>query len=587
MKKTPSVVLPQRLSRLWQPKAERLGADIQARFSEWSAKLGISTWMVEFLWSRGLRSCSEMDVFLSPNLRYLAPLECWPGVSEAADILFDGIVQGKPLVIWGDYDVDGVTSTALVMEILAGHGVVARHHIPKRTGEGYGLNIPFIEQLFSEGVRMLLTVDCGVAGHAAVARARELGMIVVISDHHLPESGELPCAHAIVNPRLQDCPCASLAGVGVAFFLMAALNVRLSRWSGVKVDIRQVLDLVALGTLADLVTVTGQNRILVKNGLLLLSEGKRPGIAALKEVAGIRGSAELGTMQVVFGLAPRVNAAGRLGGAESALELLLCSNPVRAAALAQELDALNKERRKEEERIVVEAMAQAHEQEDRAGLVLFNPDWHPGVIGIVASRVVEAYHKPTLIFCEENGCCKGSGRSIEPFDLHAGLTACAELFMRFGGHRQAAGMALQRENLEELKQRFDAVVREALGAEQQVPVLPIDCELDFGKAADFTFLKEIELLQPFGNGNPEPVFMSPPLSLKSIKPLGARGEHATLELNDACSGITLRAKAWRLAEHFPASKTDSRICIAYTPRIDRYNGVANVDLRLRDWKWLT
>ena len=159
--------------------------------------------------------------------------------------------------------------------------------------------------------------------------------------------------------------------------------------------------------------------------------------------------------------------------------------------------------------------------------------------------------------------------------------------MRFGGHRQAAGMALQRENLEELKQRFDAVVREALGAKQQVPILPIDCELDFGKAADFTFLKELELLQPFGNGNPEPVFMSPPLFLKSVKPLGMRGEHATLELNDDCSGITLRAKAWRLAEHFPASKTDSRICIAYTPRIDRYNSVANVDLRLRDWKWLT
>lgn len=559
---------------------------MRARFSEWSEDLGISPWMVEFLWSRGLHSRSEMDVFLSPNLRYLAPLECWPGVNDAADILFEGIVKGDPLVVWGDYDVDGVTSTALVTEILAGHGVAVRHHIPKRSGEGYGLNIPVIERLFAEGARMLLTVDCGVSGHEAVARARELGMTVVISDHHLPDGGELPGAHAIVNPRLHDCPCASLAGVGVAFFLMAALNVRLSRWSGIKVDIRQVLDLVALGTLADLVTITGQNRILVKNGLLLLSEGKRPGIAALKEVAGIRGAAELGTMQVVFGLAPRINAAGRLGGSESALELLLCGNHARAIALAQELDVLNKARREEEDRIVVEAMAQAREQGDRSGLVLFHPDWHPGVIGIVASRVVEVHHKPTLIFCEENGCCKGSGRSIEPFDLHAGLVSCSDLFIRFGGHRQAAGMTLLPENLEALRQRFDATVRESLGDQLPAPVLPIDCELGFDKAADFTFLKELELLQPFGNGNPEPVFASPPLSLKSIKPLGARGEHVTLELNDGRSGITLRAKAWRLAEHFPAAMTDSRIRIAYTPRIDRYNGVANVDLRLRDWEWL-
>ena len=587
MKKTFLAALPQRLIRSWQPRSEFADAEMRAHFLKWSVDLGISPWMVEFLWSRGLRSRSEMDAFLSPNLRYLAPLECWPGVNEAADILFEGITRGEPLVVWGDYDVDGVTSTALVTEILTRHGVAVRHYIPKRTGEGYGLNIPVIERLFDEGARLLLTVDCGVAGHAAVARARELGMTVVVSDHHLPDGGELPCAHAIVNPRLHECPCASLAGVGVAFFLMAALNLRLSRWSGVKFDIRQVLDLVALGTLADLVTITGQNRILVKNGLLLLSEGKRPGIAALKELAGIRGAAELGTMQVVFGLAPRINAAGRLGGAESALELLLCGNHARASALAQELDALNRARREEEDRIVVEAMAQAREQEDRAGLVLFHPDWHPGVIGIVASRVVEAHHKPTLIFCEENGCCKGSGRSIDPFDLHAGLTACSDLFIRFGGHRQAAGMTMRPENLEALKQRFDAVVRESLGDHAPAPVLPIDCELGFDKAADFTFLKELELLQPFGNGNPEPVFMSPPLFLKSVKPLGMRGEHVSLELEDTRSGITLRAKAWRLAEHFPAFMADSRICIAYTPRIDRYNGVANVDLRLRDWKWLT
>ena len=349
---------------------------------------------------------------------------------------------------------------------------------------------------------------------------------------------------------------------------------------------RQVLDLVALGTLADMVSLPGQNRILVKNGLLKIAEAKRPGLAELKGASGFSPVAALGAGQVVFNLAPRINAAGRLGSPTLAHDMLLTPSHDEAAKLAQTLTSLNDERRSEEDRIYKEALEQAEANPKRLGFVLYGKDWHQGVIGIVASRIVEVYYRPVLILCSDGESLKGSGRSVPEFDLHAGLTRCADMLLGFGGHRQAAGLRIAPGRLDELRERFDAVIREELGEAPLTPSLKIDAEMPFSQASDFTVLKGLELLQPFGIGNPEPIFASLPLRVKKRKAFGHSREHISLEVTEEGSGITLQAKAWRQADQIPESIQGQRIRLAYTPGINAYNGIASVELRVRDWEVL-
>ena len=380
-------------------------------------ELSISPLLLDILWRRGLDSPEELDAYLSARLPDLVPPSRWPQFPQAAEVISKGLLDGKKLAVWGDYDVDGITSSTLVLDVLEAHGLDALWHVPDRRSEGYGLNIPAIEELAAQGCGILLTVDCGISDMAAVARARELGMTVVVSDHHLPPP-ELPPADAICNPRLgpeDDMPCPHLAGVGVAFFLMAAVNAALAPHTGRRFKMDRVLDLVALGTLADVMRLGGQNRILVRGGLDKLAEAARPGIAALKTVSGSDAAARLNAGQVVFRLAPRINAAGRMGAADTALQLLRSKDHVEALRLAQHLDALNTQRREEEERIWAAAREQAHrqlEQRQRPALVLYGGDWHPGIVGIVASRIVEEFYRPTIILCDDNNMMKGSGRSI-------------------------------------------------------------------------------------------------------------------------------------------------------------------------------
>ena len=567
---------------LWTPRGTSEPGEPLLYYAE---RLEISPLLVLLLGNRGLTSLAEMELFLSPGLRHLASLEAWPGLEEAANLLCQAVLDGETLGIWGDYDVDGITSTALLKDFFQRFGVNCLHHIPNRLEEGYGLNREHILLLAQQGVTTLVTVDSGISDVEAVAFARELGLKVVITDHHLP--GEtLPPANAIVNPRLADCPCPSLAGVGVAFFLAAAVNVKLAATGQAKVDIRVFLDLVALGTLADVVNVSGQNRILIKNGLLALGEGHRPGIAALKSVCNFAPTAALDAGQVVFSLAPRINAAGRMGSSEIALELLLCTEYEKAEQLALELAHMNTCRREEEDAIFQSALAQAEVEtsKGRTGLVLHEEDWHPGIIGIVASRIAEKFHCPAVVLTTTQGFCKGSGRSYGAFHLHEAFAAASDLLLGYGGHRMAAGLSLVPDNLELFRQRFDDLVKSALGLHPPKGQCAIDAVLPFAVASRFTILKELELLQPFGSGNAEPVFASPPVRVKSIL---SRPGFCSLDLVDEQSGITLRAKAWRDLANFPVSLKGQTIRIAYSPRIDRYNGAATVELRIKDWKHAT
>ncbi|MCJ2162994.1 MULTISPECIES: single-stranded-DNA-specific exonuclease RecJ [unclassified Pseudodesulfovibrio] len=544
--------------------------------------LSVSPLIVEILWNRGLTDIGEMDRFLSPMLRNMANPAEIPGLTEAAETLARGVAEGRTLAVWGDYDVDGITATAVVKEFFAMRGMDIMHHLPNRMDEGYGMNIPGVERLFEQGVTMLLTVDCGISDLAPVARARELGMVVVVTDHHLPGE-ELPKAHAVCDPRLADGgPCDDLAGVGVAFMLMVALNRLLP---GEPVDVRSLLDLVALGTIADIVSLTGQNRILVKNGLLVIKEAKRPGMAALKVVSDFERQADLGAGQIGFHLAPRINAAGRMGDPTKALNLLLAKDFDSAMPIAEELNAINLERRRQEQEISDEAFAQAETMKHMAGLVLHADHWHPGIIGIVASRVVEKYYRPTLLLCSSEvgeGILKGSGRSISEFNLFEGLTAVSSVLEGFGGHKQAAGLTLKRENLSALRERFNDHIVATLGPDPLTPTLKLDHELSFANINN-TLLKELELLQPFGMGNPEPVFATKPVTVAEHSVFGRDREHVKLVLEDQETGARLPGKAWRMGHSLTRVVQGRTLRFAFTPKIDRFRGIPSIDLRIRDW----
>ena len=545
---------------------------------ELASSLSISETIAGLLWRRGLESAQAMDVFLSPGLRHLMRPGAIAGMAEAAPLLAQALTDGRSVAVWGDYDVDGITGTALLVDFLRGRGFTPRWHLPERTSEGYGLNFTGIETLARDGVDVLVTVDCGISDLEAVARARELGLTVIVTDHHLP-GPELPPAQVVVNPKLAPGgPGTDLAGVGVAFFLAAALNRLLP---GESTDIRRLLDLVALGTLADVVPLRGQNRILAKNGLLLLAEASRPGVYALKEVCGHNPTASLTASQVTFGLAPRINAAGRMGRPDAALALLLAPDLDTARPLAAILDAENTRRRTEEDTILAEAMDQAKTQPDRFGLTLYGPHWHQGVIGIVASRVAEARYRPTLILTEDTsrGLLKGSGRSIPECDLHALLTEIQDVLAGFGGHRQAAGLSILPENLPLLIERFEAAARSALGPVAPQPSLKVDGELSFGEVGA-TLVRELSLLEPFGCGNPEPVFASPPVTVVSRREFG--DNHVVLSVRDVEAGVTLRAKAWRMADTIGPEWTGTLARIAYSPKITYFSGVPEIELRLRD-----
>jgi single-stranded-DNA-specific exonuclease len=428
----------------------------------------------------------------------------------------------------------------------------------------------------------VLTVDGGMSNVDEVIRARELGLAGIISDHHRPGE-QLPEADRICAPTVGECPCPHLAGVGVAFMLMAGVNHFFSSRGLPKIDIRSLLDLVALGTLADVADLSGINRILVKNGLLVLAEARRPGIAALKTSCNKAVNAALNAGQVVFNLAPRINAAGRMGHSETALKLLFTEDREEAAVCAHALEALNAARRSEEDSITPEAGAQGKSQvqSGRMGLVLYQPHWHAGVIGIVASRMVDEFKRPTVILCDNHENIKGSGRSVEDFDLHAALAECKDLLLGYGGHNMAVGLSLTYENLELFRERFDEAVRRRMGGRAAPPKIKIDGELSMEETVDLTLLKELDMLQPFGAGNETPVFVSPPLYVREVRKHGH--SLVVLDVVDKKSGLSAKAKIWRSKSGQPACSKGRMVRLAYSPGIDSYNGPDNVELQVKDW----
>jgi single-stranded-DNA-specific exonuclease len=580
-----------------------------------AGQAGIHPLVARLMVNRGITDAAEARSFLSCDLAALSDPGIFSMMERAVGRIRAAIKSREQIVVYGDYDVDGVSGASLLDLALTSLGGRVVTYIPDRMTEGYGLNAVALERIRKSGASLVITVDCGITAVREAGSARSLGLDLIITDHHefttnskseaLNSKGNnysatlgfrnsnldivLPDAYAVLHPLLLSPDVsihmrrhvAGLTGVGMAFKLAQALL-------GAQAEderLKSYLDLVALGTVADLGRLTGENRVFVKYGLERLSsdtQSQRPGIAALKQVAGLSGKS-VGVGTVGFSLAPRINASGRLERADAAFRLLTTASPEEAKELASALDRVNKERQSVEEVIWEEArrLCQRSGPEAAGAFVLSSDRWHPGVIGIVASRIADEFYRPTALVCVQNGVGKGSARSIPGFDLYAGLTACSDLLLGFGGHRYAAGFTILEQNIPEFRERLGSLVLELVGAEGFVRTLSVDGAVTLDELT-LDLMREIDKLAPFGQGNPEPRLGARGLEVVSSRIVG--NNHLKCRLKQG-KGPALDAIAFNKGSLFGTkAREGARLAAVFTPRLNAWNGATSVELEIRDVK---
>ncbi len=535
-----------------------------------ASALGIGLPAAKALVRRGYNTPDSARRFLDPSLDELVDPLLMRDMPEALARLRQAIEGGQKILIYGDYDVDGTTSVVILKKAIELAGGAADYHVPHRLKEGYGMRPEVVEAAAGAGVNLIVSVDTGIRAAEVVGRANELGIDVIVTDHHLPESG-LPPALAVLNPNRPDCPYPekNLCGAGVAFKLSQALLGSLG-WPQEK--LRRIeesfLKMVAIATVADVVPLTGENRVIVKHGLSGLRSVRNVGLRALLDVAGFTGDTIPTSRQVAFQIAPRLNAAGRMDTARAVIELFLTSDPERARALAQQLHEQNAERQQVEaetremcERIEVDPAA--------AGLVYYAEGWHRGVLGIVASRLVERLHRPVFVLSRnpEDGMVQGSGRSIPAFHLLEALESMPDLFARFGGHEHAAGVTLEESRVEEFRERFNACAASRLTAEDFLPEIAIDGVVGL-REIDERSAEEVFGLAPFGHGNPPPLFAAWNVEVAG-PPMVWNDKHLKVMVRQ--NGRTLGLKAWNFAPRVAALAPGARVDIVFTLEEDPYS----------------
>lgn len=549
---------------------------------ELAAALRVSPLLARILHQRGIAGPAEARSFLSGTLRSDLPSPfVMADMEKAADRLALALRRKEKVCVWGDYDVDGTTGAAALISFLQEVGGEAMGYVPHRIHEGYGLNRAALEQLARDGVTLLVTVDCGVSNHDAVAAAAAAGMEVVIVDHHLPGAA-LPPALAVVNPHRADCPFPDkgLSAAGLAFYLIIALRAKLREagWfgRGSPPDIRHYLDIVALGTIADLVPLRGVNRVLARRGLSELGSSQRPGIVALKQVAGIP-AGQVSVSQVAFQLGPRINAAGRMDAALKVVEMLTTDSAEVAMRIAEELDRNNRSRQAAEAELLERALEQVSGLgvSERHSIVIAGEGWHPGVLGIVASRIVDRFYRPTVVIGIDGETGKGSARSIRGFHLGEALRACADFLLQYGGHEYAGGLTIAAAHLPEFAARFEAIAREKLCAEDLVPPLDIDAELEFAEIG-LGLMRELEALRPFGVGNPDPLLLS-----RNLEVSDRREINGGVRLRLRQGSRTLDGVAFRLEKALALEK-GQRIDAVYRLGKNEWDGTWAPELSLVD-----
>ena len=547
-------------------------------------QLKVSPLLARILVLRGYIDGQSAKRFLSSSLR-----EDLPSPFEMVDMevavsrLVKAVEDKEYIGIWGDYDVDGTTGASVLVCFLRAVGAQPFYYVPHRIDEGYGLNVAGLRRMKDRGVGLVITVDCGISNGREIEAAREFGLDIIVIDHHQPPP-ELPRALAVVNPHRRDCPFPDkgLCAAGLAFYVVIALRAKLREagwFSNGALDIRPYLDIVTLGTIADMVPLKGVNRTLLRRGLQELSASNRPGVVALKKVAGVpAGIVSAG--QVGFRLGPRINAAGRVDYGIKVVELLTTESNEVALRIAQELEAHNSERRAVEAAVLEQALASAAAAMDGGdchSLVLAGDGWHAGVLGIVASRIVEKYCRPTVVIGFDGDQGKGSARSIRGFHLVRGFEQCAEHLEKFGGHEYAGGLSIKAAKLERFAEAFEAVARQTLMAEDLLPVLEVDAELKLSEIS-LPLLAELDVLKPFGVGNPEPLFMTTGAEICERKTFSSGVRYRLRQAGRALSGVIFGAP------DEIAGVPGQLVDVAYRLTQNDWNGTSSAELRIADLK---
>ncbi|MEQ8848242.1 single-stranded-DNA-specific exonuclease RecJ [Botrimarina sp.] len=577
------------------PKRWRIATHDPARIAQLERAAGLPPVLAQLLIARGIDCPNAAREFLEPKLTGLRDPEVLPGVSLAADEIGRAVRDREKIAVYGDYDADGMTAAAILLRCLRLLGADARLYVPHRIDEGYGLNADALRRLAEAGIRTVVTVDCGVASVAEAALARELGLRLVITDHH-QMADRLPDAAAIVHPKLPTAgdpyPFDGLCGAAVAFKLAWALCQRASHAKRVGEPMRRFLlqatGLAAIGTVADVVPLIDENRILVRHGLAALRHSPTVGFAELEKVAGLTKKPALEGEDLGFSVAPRLNAAGRLGQAELAVELLTTDDPARAAELAAYVDELNETRKTVERSVLLAARKEAKQcfsPDSDPALVLAGRDWHPGVIGIVAGKLAEQYAKPVVVISLDKLGAKpaiGSGRSVPGFNLCAALAAAGEHLASHGGHAAAAGLRVDESRLEAFRIDFCAHAASVLGPNGDAAELAIDAEAPLSSLTHQT-VAQIERLAPFGHGNQRPTLCCGGVRLASApRPMGG-GRHLSVDLVQ--SGVKLRAVAFGAGEREEElRRLDGPFEVAFRPVINTFRGYRSVEMHLADWK---
>ena len=559
----------------WLLPDEPSPADV-ARLQE---ELRLPAAICRLLATRGLGAPDDAKAYLRPRLEQLHDPDCLADLDRAVARLVRALREDETILVHGDYDVDGICSTTLTVRTIAALGGRATAFIPRRLEDGYDLTAAGVRAAREAGATLVVTCDCGTSAFGPIAELQAAGIDVIVSDHHLP-GGPLPPAFAILNPKRPECtsPDKDLAAVGVAFKLALALTRAVG---GNENLVYGMLDLVALATIADVAPLRGENRVLVRYGLKLLNDAQRPGLRAMIRAAGLERK-PLTSGRVGFILAPRLNAAGRLGSALRGVELLMAPSEQIANPIARELEELNA-KRQELDRETLErarALVQQMDLSTTYGIVVAEQGWHPGVIGIVASRIVEEFGRPTVLVALDGDEGKGSGRSIGPFDLHSGLRECSDLLLRFGGHRAAAGVTIAANRVAEFAARFNAVAATRLTPDDLVPELRVDLELPI-EHADEELEALLRHMEPCGIGNPSPLFMARGITVGAPpRVVGKDGLKLLLHSN----GRELVALGWGMGPRACELEAGAMIDIAYRLERDEWNGESRLQARLADFR---
>jgi single-stranded-DNA-specific exonuclease len=560
---------------------EPVGVDLEK--AEALAKaLNVSLPLAQLLFRRDIGTFDAAKKFFRPSLGDLHDPFLMKDMDRAVERLMCAIEKKERIMIYGDYDVDGTTSVALVYSFLSTFHADLVYYIPDRYKEGYGVSLVGMHWAKEKDVQLIISLDCGIKSFAAINLCNELGMDFIVCDHHQPDEKALPPAYAILDAKRNDCeyPYKELSGCGVGFKLMTALCKKTGRPFE---DLLPFMDLVVISIAADIVPITGENRVLAYHGLKQLNHSTRAGIQALIKVAGFK--KELTISNVVFGLAPRINAAGRIDHAFGALELLLEKDDVLVIDRASQVDDLNSSRKDFDSRITEEALAmiEAEQQSNAKTTVLFKEDWHKGVIGIVASRCIEKYYRPTIILTESHGMATGSARSVRGFDLYEAISQCEELLEQFGGHRYAAGLTLKKENLPAFKIKFEQVVAATIKEHMLHASLELDEEIPISRITN-KFFQIIEQMAPFGPGNMQPLFVVRGVKAKAVRLL--KEQHLKFDVCCPDTGQSIAAIGFQLAEFYKGLEEGKCFDLCFQIQENEYLGKKTLQLLVKDIKFV-